>query len=968
MKILKRSHFLTILILLLFLVCSCAHAPQGTSSPLGTRAPQGTSTSLGTRAPQIAGEEGLKEPLPLDPQVHEGRLENGLAYLIRANGYPAGRAELRLVVNAGSVVEEEGERGIAHFVEHMAFNGTESFQKQEIVDFLERLGMRFGPELNAYVSFDETVYEMQVPTEDGAVMEKALRILEEWAHRISFDPQEIDKERSVITEEWRLGRGAEARMRDRQVPVLYRGSRYAARLPIGKLEVLQASGAEELRRFYRRWYRPELMAVVAVGDFDPAWMEQAVRRTFSRISADGRKETRPAYPVPDHRETLFAITTDPEATSSRAGLYFKREVEPQGTVADYRRQIVEYLYTGMFNERLAELTRLPDPPFLAGYTGKLRSLRTKVLVVLGAQVREDRILSGLEAVLTEAERIRRFGFTDTELARQKEELFKWMENAYREREKMESAAWIKALIGYFLEGEPLPSLELEYSLYRRLLPGIGLQEVNALAESWLAPANRVVVVNAPQKPGLEIPQQGEFLSLLDRVAVKELAAYRDDVLDRPLLPGSPQGSPVREEQGFPEVGASVWRLANGVRVVLRPTDFKQDQVLFSAFSPGGYSLVPDEELVAAVTAAPLMIEGGVGEFTSTLLQKKLAGKAVEVAPWIDELHEGFQGSARPEDLETLLQLVTLYFTAPRLDPAAFAAYKARQAAALENRRSSPEAVFWDRVQTLITQDHFRARPWTAATLEKMDLDTSYRVFRERFREAGDFIFFFVGNFTLPQMRPLVEKYLGSLPSIGRVETWRDVGVHPPKGVITEKVKKGLEPKSRVQIIFSGPLSWSVENRFLVQSLAEVLDIQLREVLREQLGGTYGVGVEAEVTHFPEQRYQLAIGFGCAPEQAESLSAQVFRQIAALQEGGPQPAHLAKVKEILKRERETQLKENGFWLQSLQFAYAHGLDPRFILDYPGMVESLEAEKLQEASRRYLELGNYLEVFLYPESWN
>ncbi len=917
----------------------------------------------------VYGPESLRqaeeEILPLDPKVTVGTLDNGLTYYIRENSWPAGRAELRLVINAGSVLEDEDQQGLAHFVEHMAFNGTRNLKKEDIVDFLESLGMRYGPELNASTDYDETIYKLQVPTADSDILEKAVRILEEWAWAISFEEAEIDKERPVIIEEWRLGRGAAARMRDRQLPVLYRGSRYAERRPIGKLEIIENSSSEQLRRFYRDWYRPDLMAVIAVGDFDGLQMEELIRRRFSALKSSSPARERPAYPVPDHEETLFALASDPEATTTLVSIFKKQDVIPVRIVSGYRKDMFDYLYHGILNERLEELAKKPDPPFLTGFSGKGKGVRTKELYVLGARVEDGRIMTGLEALLIEAERVRRHGFTATELERQKERILKWMEHAYNERENMESLNLAEEYIRNFLQEEPIPGIEYEYELFKKYMPGITLEEINEEAARWLSPENRVIMVNAPEKEGLSLPSEEELLAIFQRVRDKEIEAFEDKVPDKPLITGVLAGAEISGRKVMAELGVTELELSNGVRVVLKPTDFKRDQVVFAAFSPGGHSLVKDEDYIAAATAASLVSEGGVGEFNAIELEKKLAGKVVEVSPWIGELYEGIRGKATPSDLETMFQLIYLYFDSPRRDEQAFSAYRARLAASLENRLASPEAVFWDTVQTIITRNHPRARPWNTEVLAEMDLDASYSIYRDRFADAGDFTFFLVGNFVPDEIEPFIKTYLGSLPSRGRVETWRDTGIDPPGGIIEETVRKGLEPKSRVQIIFSGEASWSPQARFNLQALAEVLDIELRKVVREDAGGTYGVGSEAVLSHYPDEEYHVYLGFGCAPEKVEELSELVFKKIRQLQSGTVPEETVAKVKEIFKREHEKELKENVFWLQTLQFHYAHHLDPLDILKYDELIEALDTRTIKTTAQEFLNMNNYVRVLLYPE---
>ncbi len=905
-------------------------------------------------------------PLPLDTAVTRGRLANGLTYYIRANAKPAGRAELRLVVNAGSLLEGDDQRGLAHFLEHMAFNGTESFAAQELVDYLESIGMRFGPDLNAYTNYDETVYLLQVPTDDAGVLRTGLRILEEWAYRMRLEDREIEQERSVIIEEWRLGRGAEARIRDEQFEVLFQGSRYAERRPIGEPEIIRTFKPETLRRFYRDWYRPDLMAVIAVGDFDPAIMRGQIRQIFSDIPAPADAPARPARPIPPHAETLVEVAADTEATSSRISVITKHPVSSFRTVGDYRRSLVEGLYNNMLNQRLHELTRQPDPPFLEAYSAKGRIVRANDFYILGARVSDGGIERGLEALLVEAERVRRYGFTPGELEREKAEMLKRIERAYNERDKMESQAFAAEYIRHFLEEEASPGLAIEYELFNRYVPEISLEEVNRQAEAWLTGKNRVVLASSPRKAGIEVPERERLLAVFQRVIARAIEPYRDQPTDRPLVPVAPRpGTIVTEKRYNPALGLLEWKLSNGARVILKPTTFKNDQILFSAYSPGGSSLVPDEDFIPARTAADVVQEGGVGSFSKIELEKKLAGRTVSVNPWIEGMFEGMGGSSTPKDLQTMLQLVYLYFTAPRADPASFQAYRQRLRASIENRKASPEAVFYDEVLQALTQNHPRARPWTLAMLDQLDLEASLRIYRERFADAGDFTFFLVGNFTPESVRPMVETWLAGLPSAGRQESWRDVGIAYPSGVLQRTLRKGVEPKSRVHVAFNGPFRWTWKNVVLLKTLAEVLDIRLREELREDKGGTYNVGIWDLPTHYPKEEYEFHIGFGTSPEQAETLRDLVFENLRQLKQAGPEPATLSKVKEILRRERETNLKENEFWLNVLRSYDIHRQDFRLILEYDRLVKGLTVEELRAAAQDYLREDRYVEVILYPE---
>jgi len=907
----------------------------------------------------------LSRNLPIDSNVTVGRLKNGLTYYIRCNQKPEKRAELRLAVNVGSVVEDDDQRGIAHFCEHMAFDGTKNFKKQELVNYMESVGMRFGADLNAYTNFDETVYMLKIPTDSSSVLRKAFQILEDWAHNVTYDDAEIDRERGVVIEEWRLGRGAEARMFDKQLPVLFKNSRYAERLIIGDKKTLETCSHNVLRRFYKDWYRPELMAVIAVGDFDRNEIEQLIKDHFTGIpsSVNGRERT--MYPVPDHDEPLFAVATDSEATNSRVGIYCKHDVPSSKTIGDYRRSLVEGLYMSMQNNRLAELARQADAPFLYGYVTPGRFVRTKNVYFMSAGVKENGLERGLDALLTEAERVKKFGFTQTELAREKKELLRGMENAFNERDKTESVNYVEELVRHYLTDEPVPGIAYEFMLYRELLSGISLDEVNKVASNWVTVRNRVTLVNLPQKKDIVVPSEDRLRSVFSNAEKKSIQPYIDNVGNLALVLNPPKPGTIVRESTRTDLGVTEWTLSNGARVVLKPTDFKNDQVLFSAYSPGGTSLVADKDYIAASTCAQVIQQAGIGDFDLTQLDKLLSDKIVRCSPYVGELDEGLSGSAAPQDIETLFQLTYLYFTGPRRDSTAYISFRSRMKGSLENRSAQPEVAFSDTAQVTLAQHHFRRRPMTTALLDEMNLQTSYNVYRDRFADASDFTFFFVGNFQPASIKPLVETYLAGLPALHRNETWKDVGVNPPTGIIEKTVKKGIEPKSAVRIVFTGPFEWTREHRHQIQSMASVLTIKLREVLREEKGGVYGVGVGASPSHYPKERYSIGIGFGCAPERVDELVKATFEQIDSLQKYGPEESYIQKVKEIQRREREVSLKENNFWLSSLQSAYMNNEDPSAILEYPALIDKLSAKDVQTAARQYFDMKNYVKVVLYPK---
>ncbi len=935
------------------------HSPCLLSSLVGTAM---LVWATGASAQDLA----LDDPIPPDPAVITGTLENGLTFFIHENDQPENRVELRLAVNVGSIVEDEDQLGLAHFVEHMAFNGTENFEKQALVDYLESIGMRFGPDINAYTSFDETVYMLQVPMDDPEMLSTAFQILVDWAGAVVFDPEEVDKERGVVIEEWRGRRGGFARIQDQQFPVMFHGSRYAERLPIGDPEILETAPAETLRRFYEDWYRPDLMAIIAVGDIDAAEIEATIRERFGGLSGPEQPRPRTETEVPVDHEPLISIATDPEMPFSQVGVMYKQPPSPRGTLADFRRDRVRSLYSYMLNQRLDELTQQADPPFLGASVGGGGFVRGMDAVQLAGNVAGDAYVRGLDALLTEAQRVARHGFTATELEREKTALRRLYESRLAEVENRESGALASRYVNVFLEGVPYPSVETQMELLDAFLPGITLEETNALAQGWMKEEGRVIVVSGPEKEGLATPTEDEVTGIFAAVSAREIEAYEDAAVDAPLVAGVPEGSPVVSEEAIDEVGVTIWELENGVRVILKPTDFKDDEVIFSATSPGGSSLAPDETFRDAEMATSAVRQGGVGEFDQIALGKKLTGKVARVSPSIGTLTEGFNGSASPQDLETAFQLIYLYFSAPRRDETAFEAFRTQQLGMLANYGAMPQVAFADTVSSTMTQGHPRSGTLSdqLKALKEADLDVALDFYRDRFADASDFTFYFVGAFDLEGIKPMVETYLGGLPNLGRVENWVDHGIDPPAGVIEKVVHKGLEPQSRTRIYFSGDAEYSLEEATTIRALAGVLRIRLRELLREDMGGTYGVGVSGSLTYRPDEEYRIQVNFGSDPERAEELSAVVFEEIERLKAEGPDAEIVAKVRETDRRSKETDLKENRYWHGQLR-AYAQvGRDFRDIPRYD-RIENWTAEQVQQAANRYLRMDQYAKFVLLPE---
>ena len=921
-------------------------------------------------APVFAQQKEMRisDVIPVDTQVITGRFSNGLCYFIRYNKKPEHRAELRLVVKAGSVLEDDNQQGLAHLVEHMAFNGTKNFPKQDLVNFLESTGVRFGPELNAYTGFDETVYMLQVPTDTLSTLKRGFQVLEDWASAVSFDDEEIDKERGVVGEEWRLGRGAYERVANKQYPVLFYQSQYANRLPIGKKEVIDTAPHPVLKKFYQDWYRPELMAVIAVGDFDKAMIEGLIKDHFAHLQNPKSPRPRTEFTLPNHDKMLVSVESDKEYPSTAVTVFFKRQDVPEKTVADYRHGLFGRLYDGMLNDRFKERLTKPNPPFIYAYGGDQGFEGDKRAFVLYAGVRENGVREGLSALLTEAERVAQHGFTATELERQKKTLLRSYETSYNERTKRESRSYVDEYTRHVLKQESIPGIEYEYALAQQFVDGITLAEVNALTAERMTKNNRVITVAGPQKEGVVLPSKSDVEQMLTDVLAAKTSAYEDAAVGKQLLASVPPPGKISAEKKLDAVGTVEWTLSNGAKVLAKSTDFKNDQVLFGSFSPGGTSLVAENDYMSATMVSQLIGVSGVGDFDMTALGKYLAGKVVNVAPYVGELYEGFNGTCSSKDLETLCQLVRAYITVPRKDSVAFASTITRIKAYLQNRSASPDAALTDTIQVTMSQYHHRARPTTPQLFDEVDINRTFSFYKERFADIGDFTFVFVGSFSMDTLKMFVEQYIANLPTIHRTESWHDVGIRAPEGKIAKNIYKGIEPKASVRMMFTTPFEYTIRNRFTLNTLMEVLQIKLREVVREEKSGTYGIGASAWPVHYPVSHARISISFGCAPERVDELVQTVLQQIDSVKISPMPEIYVTKTKEIQRRTLEVNLKENNTWLSMLQSYYQNGEDVSVFPQRMAWIEAITAAAIQKTAQQYFDMKNYVKIVLYPEKKN
>jgi zinc protease len=924
--------------------------------------------SAQTAAPQAAipPELALDRALPVDPAVKTGRLENGIRYFLRQNARPAGRVSMRLAVNAGAIQEDPDQRGLAHFLEHMAFNGTEHFKPGELVSFLESIGARFGPHVNASTSFDETIYMLDIPTDKPGYLDRGMTVLQDFAGGISLLPAEIEKERGVVLEEWRGRLGAGSRLTDKQLPVIFQGSRYAERLPIGLPEILKSAPRERLLEFYRKWYRPDQMAVVVVGDIPVAEAEKMVIAHFSGIPAAKGAPATVDTSVPAHKETLINMSTDPEAQGWTVSVAFKGKAEQDETVRGYRKTLAENLLSQMLSLRLRDIARRPNAPFLGAQAGTSGIGRTLELFELEAVVPEGKITEGLGALMTEAKRVQQYGFTADELSRAKAGLLAGYERAYKERETAESPSYANEYVRHFLQKEPIPGMEFEYKIASTYLPTITGDEIAALAKELITEDNRVVLGVAPEKKDVPPPSADTLRAALTRAETAPVERWAEATAGRELVEKAPAPGKVASRRTVPEIGATVLTLSNGVEVWLKPTDFKNDQVLFSAYAPGGASLAPEQNFKSASLSTAMVGVGGMGGLNPVDLSKMLSGKIAQASPGVQEYQQGISGSSTPKDLETALQLNYLANTAPNMTPEVLELLKRRLEPSLQNRDQNPRAVFGEKVDQVNSSNHYSAQPLTMADVPKLNLEAMRAFYDARFGNAADFTYFFVGAFTEADITPLLEKWVASLPSTGKkTSAAKDMGVRFPAAVVKEEVKKGREPMSQTLLSFFADPGFDEFEMHRARAAASVLNIRLREILREELGGTYGVNVGFTNTPPLKGYGTMAIQFGSSPDNVDKLVAASLKEIERLKTEGPSADDVSKVKELERRDLETNAKQNSYWLGSMQTVHLYGWDPAGIARRSERTERLTQENIKSMFQKYFPMERYTLVTLKPE---
>ena len=908
-------------------------------------------------------------PIPIDPNVRIGKLDNGLTYYIRHNELPENRADFYIAQKVGSILEEENQRGLAHFLEHMCFNGTTNFPGKGIINWLETIGVRFGENLNAYTSIDETVYNINnVPVTRDGIVDSCLLILHDWANDLTLDPKEIDNERGVIHEEWRTGQGAMMRMYEQALPKAFEGSKYGHRLPIGTIEVIDNFPYQALRDYYEKWYRPDQQGIVVVGDIDVDKVEAKIKEIFSPIEMPANAAERVYEQVPDNKEPIITIAKDKEQPATMIYIWHKHPATPNEAKGQLSYLVQNYMLSmveSMLNARLEELRQGANPPFINAGSGNNDFLLAKTVEAFAgiAISKDDGIPTALATLIREIERARKFGFTASEYARAKADYLRGLESAYNERDKMKNNQYVQEYVRHFIDNEPIPGIETEYALMNQLAPNIPVEAINSILPQLIKDENIVINIFGPDKEGMVYPTEAEILDILNKTKAEEITAYVDKVSDEPLMKETPKaGKIVKTEEG--PFGSTALTLSNGVRVVVKNTDFKADEIRMRAFSPGGTSVFGTKEALQIKMLNSVAGLGGLGNFSNVDLEKVLAGKKASVNASVSDLSEGLNGSCSPKDLETMLQLVYLSFTAPRMDNDAFESFKQRTKAALANQEADPSMALTDTLQREMYGNHPMAGRIKADMIDQTDYNRIMEMYKDRFKEAGDFTFLFVGNINLEEAKPLIETYLGGLPTINRKENYQDIKLDIQKGTRKNLFEKQMEtPKATVISIISGDCEYNLKNNLLMTMLSQTMSMVYLETVREKEGASYGVSAYGQLSRGIKDEAFFQIYFDTDPAKREKMEQIVMTELQKVAQDGPRPEHLAKVKEFLLKKHIEDAKENGYWLGQLNNYYWYNTDMN--TNYEKLVNELTVEDVKNFTKALLDQGNIIEVTMTAE---
>lgn len=909
-------------------------------------------------------------PTPVDPNVRIGKLDNGLTYYIRKNALPENRADFYIAQKVGSIQEEKDQLGLAHFLEHMCFNGTTHFPGDALKQYLERIGVKFGENLNAYTSVDETVYNISnVPVTTAGAIDSCMLILHDWSNDLILDPKEIDKERGVINEEWRSRMSAMQRMQEKMLPQMFAGTKYATCFPIGTMDVVMNFKYQTLRDYYEKWYRPDLQGIVIVGDIDVDAIESKIKTMFADIPAQPNAAERVYYPVNDNKEPIVIIEQDKEQPYIQALLFNKHEATPdeqKGNIGYMMQYYATTLINNMLNARLNELTQTANPPFIyaSAYDGGFFVAKTKGAFTGVVVCKEGAVEDGIANLMREIERARQFGFTETEYARARAEYLRQLESAYNERDKRKNQEYVNEYVRHFLDNEPIPGIENEYAIFNQIAPNIPVVALNQMMQGLVSDSNQVVAIFGPEKEGIKMPTKDAILKTIKDVKAEKLTAYVDKVSDEPLMAEKPKGGKIVSEKENPLFGTTELTLSNGVKVIIKKTDFKADEIRMKGVSLGGSSLFPDSEIINIESLDAIGV-GGLGNFSAVELDKVLAGKKASVNYGIGGMTETVNGSCSPKDLETMLQLTYLTFTAPRRDEDAFASYKNRNKAALQNQELNPNVAFGDSIKATIYSHHPRAISMKADMIDKINYDKLMEMYKDRYKDASDFTFIMVGNVDVAKDKELIAEYLGALPTINRKETFKDTKMNMRKGVYkNEFIRQQETPKASVLVLYNGDCKYNQKNNVLMSMTSQILNLIYTEKVREDEGGTYGVYVGGNLSKYPKETAFLQIVFDTAPEKKDRLMQIIFAEAENLGKTGPSAENLNKVKEFMLKKHKEDLKENRYWLGNIDEYLFTGVD--MTKDYENLVNSITAKDIQNFANELLKQKNQVEVsMISPE---
>lgn len=922
---------------------------------------------------QLASAQMQMPPIPVDKDVRIGHLDNGLTYYIRHNALPEHRVEFHIAQKVGSILEEPQQRGLAHFLEHMAFNGTKNFPGDEkglgIVQWCETKGIKFGVNLNAYTSVDQTVYRISnVPTDDQSVVDSCLLILHDWSNAVLLSDKEIDKERGVIHEEWRSRNSGIMRLYTEAQAVMYPGDKYADCMPIGSIDVIDNFPYQAIRDYYAKWYRPDLQGIIIVGDIDVDQMEAKIKSVFADVKKPVNPAERVYYPVADNQEPLVYIGKDKEIDDPTIEIYFKQDPTPdsiKGNMAYLLQQYMLSMTTSMLNSRLNELRQSANPPFIyAGcYYGNYFLAQTKDAFTLSISSKAEGINEALKAGLTELERVRRYGFTESEYERARANYLQRLESAYNEREKTKNDSYVNEYINHFLMAEPIPGIEFEYTTMNQIAPNIPVMAINqAIQQGGLLPDNnQVVFIAAPEKEGIVCPTKEEVVAQLKGMKGLKVEAYVDKVSNEPLMKEAPKGGKIVSENTNAIYGTTELTLSNGVKVYIKKTDFKADEIQMKGVSLGGTSLFPDNDKLEMSYLNSVIQAGGLGNFSKVDLTKMLAGKKVSVNAAVGANTEGITGSCSPKDFETMMQLTYLSFTAPRKDMDAFASLKSRIKAQLESAESNPLSSINDTIQKMMYGYHPRYFSMKPEMVDQINYDRIIEMYKDRFADASDFRFFLVGNVDIEKVKPLIEQYLGALPSTGRKETFRDNHMDIAKGMLENTYAKEQQtPMATVFMLYSGKCKYDLKDNLLMSFLTQALDMVYTEEVREKEGGTYGVSSYGQLSKHPNEKFMLQIVYQTDPAKKDHLNGVIDAQMKKMASEGPTEEHLQKIKEYMLKKYKDNQKENGYWLNNLDEYFYTGVD--YTQGYEEAVNSITVKDVQKFAADLVNQGNKITVVM------